>query len=209
MLTMHKLDAILQNECPIVMVPLYGDLEPLAMNGHRFLAAKNGLFVDVRRPWLTLRMKFADSEGFHFPYGKVKPFMRFNFAGKGLTRMLHQFIAQAKETGGVETAAWLTYAPQAKTFLLSKLEYLEQGPGRVQYLRPTSSPDALPVVDCHSHASFPAFFSETDDQDDKDDDLKIAFVVGSLNEEKPTIAMRLVGLGGVSIDLTEWITELL
>ena len=120
-----------------------------------------------------------------------------------------KFMAQDMGTGGVDTAAWLPYAPQAKTFLLSKLEYLEQGPGRVQYLRPTSSPDALPVVDCHSHASFPAFFSVTDVQDDKDDDLKIAFVVGSLNEEKPTIAMRLVGLGGVSIDLTEWITELL
>lgn len=206
---MHKLDTILQDECPMVMVPLYGDLEPLAANGHRFLAAGNGFFVDVRRPWMTMRMKFADTGGFHLPYGKVKPFMRFNFGGKGLTTLLHQFIALAKESAAVETAAWLIYSPQDKTFRLANTDYLTQGTSSVQYLRPTASREALPVVDCHSHAGLPAFFSETDDKDDKDDDLKLAFVVGSLNEERPTIAMRLVGLGGVSVDLSEWVGELL
>lgn len=206
---MHNLDTVLQRECPMVMVPLYGDLEPLATNGHRFLAAKNGFFVDIRRPWMTMRMKFAETGGFHFPYGEIKPFMRFNFSGKGLTRVLHQFIAHARENALIETAAWLTYNPQNKSFVLSNLDFLEQGPASVQYLRPSSFSDALPVVDCHSHAGFAAHFSATDDQDDKDDDLKIAFVVGSLNEEQPTIAMRLVGLGGVSIDISKWLEVIL
>ena len=65
------------------------------------------------------------------------------------------------------------------------------------------------MVDCHSHGHIPAFFSGEDDQDDLADDLKISFVFGSLDSDNPSVAMRLVGLGGINFDLTLWLEQLI
>ena len=64
------------------------------------------------------------------------------------------------------------------------------------------------MYDVHSHGSFSAYFSGVDQVDDLNDDAKLAFVVGNLDQPTPSVAMRFVGLG-LSISLSEWIGALL
>lgn len=49
---MDPRDVALQSVAPVIMVPRYSDLEPLSQNGHRFLVADDGLWLEVYRPWL-------------------------------------------------------------------------------------------------------------------------------------------------------------
>jgi PRTRC genetic system protein A len=52
----------------------------------------------------------------------------------------------------------------------------------------------LRVIDCHSHGTHPAFFSSTDDEDDRHE-TKFAFVVGNCASSVPSMAMRLCAKG--------------
>ena len=50
------------------------------------------------------------------------------------------------------------------------------------------------VVDIHSHGWAPAFFSSTDDADDRGA-MKISLVLGNLDRARPSSAMRLCMAG--------------
>jgi PRTRC genetic system protein A len=47
-------DRLVQQHAPTIMVPTHSDLAPLTAAGHRYLAAADGLWLELRRPWLHM-----------------------------------------------------------------------------------------------------------------------------------------------------------
>jgi PRTRC genetic system protein A len=204
---MNPLDASLQAACPCVMVPRHETLPPLEADGHRFLMGGQALFIEIRRPWVHVVHRIVDIP-MPLPYGDPEEKLSLAISRPTLTAALSAFIERARQHFPLEHAAWWNFRSEDATLEYHEPEPLSRGAGHVQYLRPQASASSLPFLDCHSHGIFSAFFSDMDDQDDLVDDLKLAFVVGSLDLEAPSVVMRLVGLG-VSLDLSAWTREIL
>ena len=66
-MTTDPRDTAIGVSCPVVAVPLFGALEPHA-SGQRMLLARNGLFVQMKTPWLDCTTRVAEV-GMHLPYG--------------------------------------------------------------------------------------------------------------------------------------------
>ncbi len=204
---LNKLDALLQGVCPCVMVPRYEELALLDHDGHRFLIGSDALHVEVRRPWLHAILTVVDSP-VPLPYGNPPQVFSINIQRKALVGCLQHFIRRARDASPQEHAAWLTFEPNDGTLGYVEPDVISRGHGHIQYHRPEVTASCLPTVDCHSHGLLPAFFSSEDERDDRSDDAKLAFVVGSLADANPTIAMRFVGFG-LAVDLSEWVRPLL
>ncbi len=206
---MNKLDTLLQSTCPCVMCPRYEPLELLAADSHRFLIAGDGLYCEVRRPWIHAILKVTSSP-IPLPYGQPPELFDLRVHRQDLIAGLGRFIERSRVVAPLEHAAWLTFDP-----VRNKLDYIEpevisQGRGHIRYHRPDATPDCLPILDCHSHGNLPegAFFSGEDDGDDLGDDAKLAFVVGNLDQPEVSVVMRFVGFG-LTVDLTDFCHQLL
>lgn len=202
---LNRLDATLQATCPIVAVPRYEPLAPLAQDGHRFLVGADGVYLDLRRPWLRFTALTAAS-AVPMPYGPVEPVAAFGF-GSELPLLLGRFIERARDACPLEHAAWLMFDTVTR-----RLDYHEPPidfgtVASIRYRRPAASASSLPAVDIHSHGRLPAFFSATDDRDDNDD-AKLAVVFGNTNRTAVSVVARLV-VAGLRIDYSEWISEML
>lgn len=204
---MNPLDATLQAACPTVMVPRYEELTLLNDDSHRFLIAGDGLYAEVRRPWIHAILKVVESP-IPLPYGPAPRLFNINLHRRALVGGLQHFIRRAREASPLEHAAWLTYDPVEGAVGYVEPEIISRSEGHIRYHRPDATPRCLPVVDVHSHGILPAFFSGTDERDDRTDDAKLAFVVGNLDKAEVTVTMRFVGFG-LSLDLSEWAASIL
>lgn len=204
---MNVLDATLQAACPCVMCPRYEPLTFLEGDSHRFLVASDGLYVEVRRPWIHAILKVVDSP-IPLPYGQPPRQFSINLHRSDLVGGLWQFIRRAREASPDEHAAWLTFDPIQVAIGYDEPEIISRGRTHIRYHRPAVTATCLPVVDCHSHGLLPAYFSLTDEMDDRTDDAKLAFVVGNLDRPDVTIAMRFIGFG-LSLNLSDWARGLL
>lgn len=200
---MNSLDKALQAACPCLMVPRYEPLQLLDGDGHRFLVGGGGVFVEVRRPWIHAILKVMDSP-IPLPYGTPPDLFSIRLHGRALIGGLKHFVRRAQEVSPIEHAAWLTFDPSQGAMGYTEPEVVSRSADHIQYHRPDATPRCLPVVDCHSHGTTPAFFSGTDETDDATDDAKLAFVVGDLDKPSPSMVMRFVGFG-LSVDLSDWV----
>lgn len=186
-------DEILQRHSPMVLVPRHGTFEPLAANGHRYLAASNGLWLEVRRPWLYLRQLIAESV-IDLPYGDIDMALRFAWERWELEQLIERFRSDAELALPAECAAWgiwnttfgrLHYEPIAPT---------DATPGSVTFERPRLAAHEHFAVDLHSHGRLAAGFSATDDADDAGE-VKLAIVLGEPHAREPSHAVRLCAHG--------------
>ena len=92
---MDSRDVALQSMMPTVMVPRYSQLEELDTAGNRILMAANGVWLEVCRAWLYVRVPIAKPSVIPVPYGLVREELRFGF-GKLPRAMVAQFIEQAR-----------------------------------------------------------------------------------------------------------------
>ena len=92
---MDSRDVALQSVMPTVMVPRYSELEELATAGDRILMAANGVWLEICRAWLYVRVPIALPPLIPVPYGLVREELRFGF-GKLPKEMVAQFIEQAR-----------------------------------------------------------------------------------------------------------------
>jgi len=74
------------------------------------------------------------------------------------------------------------------------LEETSVGPGHVNVNLPTLEEDEHMVMDLHSHGLTEAFFSRTDNKDDRGA-TKIAGVIGNLDKPEATASFRLCANG--------------
>lgn len=190
---MDSRDVALQSVMPTVMVPRYSELKELATAGDRILMAANGVWLEVCRAWLYARVLVAKPSIIPVPYGQVSEVMRFGF-GKLPKAMVAQFIGQARARCPNECAAWVVWNQRTNEWRLMMLEETSVGPGHVNVNLPTLEEDEHMVMDLHSHGLTEAFFSRTDNKDDRGA-TKIAGVIGNLDKPEVTASFRLCANG--------------
>ncbi len=182
-------DEALQRACPVVAAPLFGVL-PAMENGQRVIVASNGVFVQVKRDWLDCVEPLAAIDAtMPLPYGRMTPSVRFTF-GTIPVALLDAFIAAGRAGLPNEIAGGLIYSAQGQTLRLATYEPLHSTAHRIEYRMPPLARDESIAVDLHTHGVLPAFWSATDDVDDRS--VKVAGVFGNLDRERPSAAFRLV-----------------
>ncbi len=187
---MHPMDTTLQASFPTIMVPKFGGLAPLSGSGERMLVGANGVFLEVVRPWLRVVRKIAIYEvETAVPYGTVKEETELP-CGQLPAELVGQFGEMARASMPNETGAWIVWNCVSCEFRLVPVAILDHGSGHLRYDRPALQENEHLVMDCHSHGAFEAFFSGTDNQDDRHD-VKFAFVLGNCASVGPSMALRL------------------
>lgn len=200
-------DAALQAHTPVVAVPRFSDLAPLKKNGHRYLVAEDGLYIEVRRPWLSIVWPVAPSDA-PLPFGEADHVgMRLGFEWKELTELMDPFERDARAAMPNEFAAWITWKlTEAGGHVLTyrPLFASAASPGGLDLIRPTLNEGEHLIADLHSHGSMEAFFSATDDEDDAGE-VKYAAVLGGVDTNTPRWRVRLCLPGGQFVDEDEWV----
>lgn len=187
-------DVTLQAHVPAVMVPIFSALVPLERNGHRYLVAQDGLWIEVKRPWLHLVWPSAPSPA-PLPYGLLRDAMDFAFEWDEFDLLLAQFEAEAIRALPNEYAVWLVWDEKEETLRYCPILAISAGPAGIKLHRPQLEAHEHLAVDIHSHGALGAFFSATDDADDAGE-VKLSVVLGNLNDPgSQTLAMRLCAHG--------------
>lgn len=194
----YELDAKLWESAPTVTVPKYSQFQPLLEVGHRFLATAEGLFIEVRRPWLHFIQPVAplQENAPKIPYGIVAKKVELAFERLGNTfPFIRQFADAARQALPNEHAAWIIWDDKKKELAYRDLSISETSPGKIKFDRPQLAEHESLAIDVHSHGGAPAFFSATDDQDDAGE-VKISCVLGDLSDgQPPSILFRICVLG--------------
>lgn len=189
----HPTDTFLQSFFPVLPVPKLGQFQELNQDGHRYLVADDGLWIEVRTPWLYFRQKIGDSYGVPIPYGKITSELRFTCPSIP-RQLLADFVQASREASPNEIAGQIIWNRLTNKFRLQILDFTSNGPAHIDYLTPEYSEGEMMVVDLHSHGRFDAGFSRKDDMDDLVA-IKIAGVVGRCGEMGERMSMRLCVLG--------------
>jgi PRTRC genetic system protein A len=186
-------DKFLQAHTPVVMVPRFGEYVPLQENGHRFLAAADGLWMEVRRPWCHIVWPVCQQAGVSMPYGKLdkKVWMAF---GQLPTWAVERFQLDAKKHWPNEVGAVVTWNERTGEMAYLPCEVIESGVGRLKQKWPPLGEGVWPVLDIHSHGPIKAFFSGTD-RDDTRSDVVVAAVLGEVTEVRPELVVSLFAMG--------------
>lgn len=191
---MHPADLALQQSFPSVMVPRFGEVAPMGGPGERLLIAANGVFLEIVRPWIrVVRLLGKFQHRTAIPYGEAEEVTEL-FCGRVPPDVIGEFAVMARAAYPNETGAFVVWHSKARSFRLAPVRLLDQGAGHLKYDRPVLGDDEVLVVDCHSHGRYPAFFSSTDDTDDRHD-VKFAFVIGNCDAPVPSMALRLCAKG--------------
>ncbi len=180
---------------PTAIVPPWGMFTPLTENKHRFLLAKDGLHIEVRRPWLHFIHRLYEEKSIAMPFGEVTPRIDLAFGRLGVALdLMRAFVRDAKDQLPNEHIRHLAWDEQALALVPVELQIETATPGAVQYRSPDLPDHQTLAIDIHSHGALPAFFS---DQDNKDDagSVKFSGVIGNLDTSTPTLEFRLCVLG--------------
>lgn len=191
-----QMDIALLAAAPVAAVPRYAPFHPLQESGHRFLLAADGLYLEVRRPWLHYVHQLAKHTAVAIPFGEItkKCELDFGSIGSALPQM-KEFAAKAKADAPIEAAASLLWDHVKKSWRIEYPKIIgEATPGSIQYEQVVPGEDESLAIDLHSHGHLGAFFSETDNADDRGS-VKIAGVLGDLDKAQPTVAFRMCVLG--------------
>jgi PRTRC genetic system protein A len=187
---MDMRDRALQMSCPMVAAPRFGARHTLRENGQRLLVANNGIFMEVRRAWLhCIRRVGTWKVGMNTPFGKVDECLTLTF-GKIRTDLLANFVRHGRAALPCETAGAIVFDDVTGYTELVMHGVMRANGAGVDYVIGNLDKHKHIVVDLHTHAVLPAFFSKDDDWDDRGG-VKLAGVFGNLDSEKPTCAFRL------------------
>jgi PRTRC genetic system protein A len=192
------LDNALFDSAPVAAVPRHAEFAPLTELGHRFLLAAEGLFVEIRRPWLHMIQQISsiDNAGPRPPYGSVEPKIEFAFGRLGTAEPhFRRFADEAKDASPNEHAAWIVWDSVANELVYKSVTIKSATPGSIEMERPALADHESLAIDLHSHGRGPAFFSPTDNADDAGE-VKIAGVIGGVAPElEKSVVFRLCALG--------------
>jgi PRTRC genetic system protein A len=176
------------------MVPRNEPVAEMQTAGERLLIAENGVFIEIRRPWFSLVRKIAEfSIRTAIPYGRVTLTTRL-MCDTIPPDLVGAFAEMARKAHPKETGAWIVWSPSTQAFRLAPVGIVTHTAGSLKYEPPALSGDEVLVMDCHSHGRHPAYFSSTDNDDDRHD-VKMALVIGNCDRPNPSIAVRLCAKG--------------
>lgn len=186
--------------CPVVAAPKFSALGIANDFGHRVIVAHDGLWLDVRQPWLRASVKIAESS-WPLPYGEVTPAIDLLCDGPDLAEVFHRFVAAAKERGRLEHAAWVSTDDDYR-LAYHDVAIRHVSSQHIKYDRPSAAGRFM-FLDMHSHGEGRPFFSAIDNRDDAGE-MKLAIVVGDLGHANHhvTFCARLC-LAGLYVDVTD------
>ncbi|MBY4898685.1 PRTRC system protein A [Cupriavidus sp. AU9028] len=191
---MSPSDITLQQSFPAVMVPRSSEVAPMERQGERLLVAQNGVYLEIVRPWVRLVRKLGGYDHkTSIPYGDMAEETALH-CGRLPVELIRQFADMAMAAYPKETGAWIVWNAATHLFRLVPVTIREHSESHLRYDRPCLSTDDVLLVDCHSHGPSPAYFSPTDDEDDRYD-VKFAFVLGNCVSPVPSMALRLCAKG--------------
>ncbi|MFD2274621.1 PRTRC system protein A [Undibacterium arcticum] len=106
--TPHPMDVLYQSMTPTHMVPVRGEFEPLSEPGQRFLVAKDGLWMEVKTPWLYLCYPLAQQTAVDIPCGALEPSIDFHY-GSPPVYLLQRFQHASKDANQHPISAWISW----------------------------------------------------------------------------------------------------
>ncbi len=182
-------DIALQQSCPCVSMPMFGSL-PALTAGQRMVLACNGVFLQMRTPWLDCTTRVGHlADRLPLPYGLVHERVAFDFGAIPI-RLLERFIGLAREALPDEVAGALIYDERLRSLSLRRHADLDAGRGHVHYRIDDLREGEMLAVDLHSHGLHEAFWSAEDDR--ADNGVRVCGVFGNLDRPRPTARFRLV-----------------
>ncbi|MGV7240896.1 PRTRC system protein A [Caballeronia sp. M23-90] len=191
---MNAADSVLQRSFPTVMVPRREPVGPMTSAGERLLVGENGVFLEISLPWISLVRRVASfTASIPIPYGRVEEHTNL-VCGRVPEELIGEFVAMARAAYPNETGSWIVWSTRTRQFRLLPVVILSQSSGSLKYDRPERHDDEVLIIDCHSHGRHPAYFSSTDNEDDKHD-IKFSLVVGNCAAHVPSFAFRLCAKG--------------
>lgn len=158
-MTLSPRDLAIQSALPMLPVPHDGALPDLPVGQRRLLLAADGLYLEVAAPTMTATLRLAE---IRLPFGPLQQRLVFPH-GPLPAAHLRTLAERAKDTPGQEIAGAVVWSAQ-KGYEVVLPEVLSASAGHISY-RDTLD-DAGLMLDLHSHATGPAFFSSTDDASD-------------------------------------------
>ncbi|MCK6376879.1 MAG: PRTRC system protein A [Zoogloea sp.] len=190
----HLMDTYIARTTPTLPMP-HGPFEALAQPGHRFLVAREGLYLEARRRWLHAVLPLAASP-VALPYGSATAVQGMQLLCNSIPEaLLREFEQLARAALPLEAAAWVVWHETSRRFRLQPLVALEATATHLQYTRPILDDGWELVLDLHSHGALGAFFSTQDDADDRaSGEVKLAGVVGRVGQA-PEWRFRLAACG--------------
>ncbi len=186
---MDKRDVALLSSCSTLPVPRFSKLDAMDEAGERLLVASNGIFLEILRKWGHFIRRVGDfTQQITVPYGNLQevtslflPFPRDEIAA---------FDALARDNCHTEIAASIFWNEKTGTFRMVPAQTINASGSHIRYERSLALDGEHLVFDCHSHGRYSAFFSKTDNLDDRSE-VKIAYVVGNCDQPQQTRQYRL------------------
>lgn len=163
-------------------MPVHGHHIGLQEDGDRLLLANNGLFMEVRRPWIEGTVKIAPALPVSVPWGAANQSVRL-LCGIPPDFLLKEFLSFARQHDPIECGAILTWKETGEW----RIRYLESefaDEDHLSFVRPTLNDGEHFVVDIHSHGRHAANFSHTDNKQDSIGELKISGVFGCVSSSQ-------------------------
>jgi len=167
------------------------------------LVASNGIFEVILTPIGMFNIKLADMS---LPLPELKKFDPTYLWSipKPNISLLYELFALNKAVFNKyasEVFAPIVFNTITKKYEIVVPEQVVSG-AHVTYDKVTYPKNIMQVIDHHSHANMNAFFSGTDDADDKQVRFKISIVIGKNNTANPEVKARLTINGNfVDVDI--------
>lgn len=185
---MKSMDEVIAATFPTVLVPRSAPLVPAAKAGVRYLVAGDGLWREVSLPWIRVVHMIAPSS-LQLPYGRLQEEVK--LACPPIPAELRsQFLRDARQALPHEMAAALVWDSVTGLWRYEQRASVSSDAASVRYREVHLRDGEYLVVDLHSHAAYPAFFSSTDDEDDAGS-MKFSGVLGDLDKGGISARMRL------------------
>lgn len=199
--------AALARAMPVLVQPFQGassDIDELIGSRDRnaLLVGSNGLFMGITRPWLCAVLPIA-LRAMPVPFGAVAPRLTLR-CGRIPAHLFDQarqmFVAALPN----EAAAFVIWNEPSGEFRIERAGELSATPSRIEYLLPDLGDGDFIIADIHSHGAAPAFWSQTDDADDRNH-TRICAVFGSLDASDPASysAKARICANGIALDIPE------
>ncbi len=188
---------------PTLMQPLHGTLEPCPLFTHRFVIARDGVYLQARTPALDVCLQVAAAQCCAFPYGTLTEHCR--LAGGPIPWRLFESIRRmAQAASPDEWACQILHDPD-EGYRIHVPRVISCTAGHITYATDSFDPEQV-VVDLHTHGEGEAFFSATDDESDRQGGIYIAVVLGRCGpHQHMTQATRLVVNGLLlNVELGLW-----
>lgn len=187
------MDRVLVNHTPVEVVPKFGAFEPLQRNGHRFLVAADGLWLESKRAWGWVVWPMAQQSAVLMPFGRLEPKVELSFGGVPV-ELVGQFAQDAREAGENEVGGVVIWNEQSGNLRYERCESLRSGVGFLRARQPALADGEHIVVDLHSHGRLGAEFSDIDLKD-TGSEMVLAGVIGRVHQAEPHIVLSLFACG--------------